>query len=120
LLDLVATAASCSTTSIAPNTARVITPPGWARAFHTWDDVGVTSRPEDRPPASSKGIHIPPEDAAMLAMLFLEVAGALWRRERSKWNMRKVTAQRSLEYALGNEGGFTALLRQSRTKRRAK
>lgn len=78
----------------------------------------MTAPADDRPPASFKGIHIPPEDAAFLAMLFLEVAGTLWRRERAKWNLRTVTARRSLEYALGNEGGFTSLLRQSRLKRR--
>jgi len=79
----------------------------------------VTPPPEDRPPVAFKGIHIPPEDAALLVMLFLEVAGTLWRRERAKWNMSKVTARRSLEDALGNEGGFTTMLRQSRRKRRA-
>jgi len=51
-------------------------------------------------------------------MLALEVVGTLWRHERAKWNLRKVTMQRSLEYALGNEGGFTTVLRHSRRKRR--
>ena len=79
----------------------------------------MTPPADDRPPASIKGIHIPPEEAAFLAMLLLEVIGTLWRQERAKWNLRKVSAQRSLEYALGNEGGFTAMLRQSRLKRRS-
>ncbi len=78
----------------------------------------TTPRAEDRPAPSFKSIHIPPEDAAFLVMLMLEVAGAVWRQERAKWNTRKVSMQRGLEYALGNEGGFTELVRRSRVKRR--
>jgi hypothetical protein len=80
----------------------------------------VTPRADDRPPPVPKGIHIPPEEAAYLVMLLFEVVGTLWREERSKWAMRKVTMLRSLEYGLGHEGGFTTLLRQSRAKRGAR
>jgi hypothetical protein len=77
----------------------------------------VTPRAQDRRPERPTGIHIPPEEAAFLVMLLLEVAGTLWQQERARWSMRKLTMQRSLEYALGHEGGFTTLLRQSRLKR---
>lgn len=78
----------------------------------------MTRPADDRPTVSFKGIHIPPEDAAFIAMLLLEAAGTFWRKERAKWNQQKVSMQRNLEYALGNEGGFTSLLRQSRLRRR--
>jgi hypothetical protein len=77
----------------------------------------VTSRADDRPPTSFNGIHIPPEEAAFLVMLLLEVVGTLWQQERAKWSMRKLTMQRTLEYGLGHEGGFTTLLRQRRQRR---
>ena len=89
-----------------------------ARIRTTWDDVGVTRSAEESTPTGFKGIHIPPEDAAFLVMLLLDVAGTLWRQERYKWAMRKATATRDLEYALGHEGGFTSMLRRARTKRR--
>ena len=96
----------------------MITPSGVeTRLSHTWDDWGVTPRQEDRPPAPLKGIHIPPEEAAFLAMLLLEVVGTLWQQQRSRWAMRKLTMQRSLEYALAHEHGFTTLWKQSRLKR---
>ena len=78
----------------------------------------MTPRAEDRPPAPPKGIHIPPEEAVFLAMLLIEVVGTIWQQERSKWAMRKLTMNRSLEYALGHEGGFTTLMRRARRKRR--
>jgi hypothetical protein len=84
----------------------------------TWDDDGVTRSAEDAPPARSKGIHIPPEDAAFLVMLLLDVAGTLWREQRYKWATSKTMALRNIEYALGHEGGFTTMMRRSRTKRR--
>jgi hypothetical protein len=89
------------------------------RHSRTWDDCGVTPPADDRPPATRKGIHIhiPPEEAAYLVMLLLEVAGTLWQQQRAKWDMQKVTMVRSLEYGLGHEGGFTTLLRRSRVKR---
>ena len=84
----------------------------------TWDDDGVTRPAEETPPARSRGIHIPPEDAAFLVMLLLDVAGTFWRQERYKWARSKASALRNLEYALGHEGGFTTIMRRSRTKRR--
>jgi hypothetical protein len=77
----------------------------------------VTPRADDRPPATFKGIHIPPEEAAFLVMLLLEAVGTVWQQQRAKWAMRKLTMQRSLEYALSHERGFTTVLRQSRLKR---
>jgi hypothetical protein len=77
----------------------------------------VTQRADD-PTTRPKGIHIPPEDAVFLAMLLLEAAGTALQQQRSKWAMQKITMRRSLEYALGHEGGFTALMRQARLKRR--
>jgi hypothetical protein len=118
LLDLGATAAACSNGSIAPNAPRVTTPLGWRHGIATWDDCGVTQRADDRPPARPRGIHIPPEEAVFLVMLGLDVIGTLWQQQRSKWAMQKLTMSRSLEYALGHEGGFTSLMRQARLKRR--
>jgi hypothetical protein len=77
----------------------------------------VTPRADDRPPATLKGIHIPPEEATFLVLLLLEAVGTVWQQQRSKWAMRKLTMQRSLEYALAHEHGFRTLLRQSRLKR---
>jgi hypothetical protein len=88
------------------------------RNRRAWDDCGVTPRPDDRPPAPPNGIHIPPEEAVFLGMLLIDVIGTVWKQERSKWAMRKLTMSRSLEYALGHEGGFTTLLRRARLKRR--
>ena len=77
----------------------------------------MTPRAVDRPSVKLKGIHIPPEEAAFLVMLLLEAVGTVWQQERAKWSMRKLTMQRSLEYALAHENGFKTLLRQSRLKR---
>jgi hypothetical protein len=84
----------------------------------SWDDCGVTQRADDTPPAGSKGIHIPPEDAAYLVMLVLEVVGTLWQQQRRKWAASTMSFKQNLEYALGHEGGFTTIMRRSRTKRR--
>ncbi len=80
----------------------------------------MTQRAADRPPAAPKGLHIPPEDAAYLVMLLLEVAANLWQQERRKWATRRMTLTENLEYALGHEGGFTTIMRRSRSKRRSR
>ena len=88
--------------------------------MHTGDDPGVTERAEKRTAEQPKGIqlpHIPPEDAAFLVMVLIDVAMTLWQQERAKWSMRKLTLQRNAEFALGHEQGFTTLLRRSKTKR---
>jgi hypothetical protein len=80
----------------------------------------VSERAEKRPAEPAKGIqfpHIPPEDAAFLVMVLVDVAMTVWQQERAKWAMRKLTLQRNAEFALGHEQGFTTLLRRSRTKR---
>jgi hypothetical protein len=77
------------------------------------------TRPADvKPPVRLRDIRIPPEDAAFLVMLFFDVATTAWRQERDKWSRSRASALRSLEYALGHEGGFTTILRRARTKRR--
>jgi hypothetical protein len=80
----------------------------------------VTERAAKRPAEPPKGIQfprIPPEDAAFLVMVLLDVLTTLWQQERAKWSMRKLTLQRNAEFALGHEQGFTTLLRRSRPKR---
>jgi hypothetical protein len=77
----------------------------------------VTRRAEKPTREPLKGIHVPPEDAAFLVMLFIDVAMTFWQHERAKWSMRKLTLQRNAEFALGHEQGFTMLLRRSRQNR---
>ena len=79
--------------------------------------VGMQERtPPGTGSAASKSwaVHIPPEEAVTIAFFAIEVAASAVLRQRNSLSLRWLAIRRDLEFAIGHEGGFRQLLRQSK------
>ena len=69
--------------------------------------------------ASFASVRIPPEEAAAIAVLFVESMLVAWHRKRIGLSARMYRVRRELAHAFESEGGIKTLLYGELARRRA-